>query len=179
MFLAIVLPVVNVFTIHFLNAWFLNKYGIESTAKIVSDVETNSTLNDFYIHDYEALVKKQDGKYITTHFSTTTAAIYPISNAIHIPNLNTTFPVKYIVGFEKNIVILFDKSEEGKNLLRYKIQQPIETARLKYETDKTNKEFIEGYLTALKTYTKLYDDEQSMAYQEIIVGLEREISQLK
>jgi hypothetical protein len=177
--LIILLPVANAFTIQFLNAWFLNKYGVESTAKIVSDVETNNTLNDFYIHDYETIVKKQDGKYITVKFSTTTAAIYPISNAIHIPSVGNTFPVKFIPNFETNIVILFDESEQGKALFRYKIQQPIETARLKYEADKTNKEFIDGYITALKTYTKLYDDEQTVSYQQKIVELEHERSQLK
>jgi hypothetical protein len=75
-------------------------------------VETNSTLNEMYIHDYEAIVKKQDGKYISTFFSTTTAAIYPIENAIRIPGWK--FPVKYIPGYEKNIVILYNQSEEGK-----------------------------------------------------------------
>jgi hypothetical protein len=65
------LAILNGFGGQFLNAWFLNKYGVESTAIITSDVETNSTLNEMYIHDYEAIVKKQDGKYISTFFSTT------------------------------------------------------------------------------------------------------------
>lgn len=172
--LAIVFSVVNAFTIHFLNAWFLNSYGVESIAKMVADVETNSTLNDYYIHDYEAVVKKQDGKYITVKFSTTTAAIYPISNSIRIPSINSTFPVKYIPDFEKNIVILFDKTEEGKALLRYESLQPIETARLKYEVDKTNKEFIDDYIKALKAYIKLYNDEQTADFRQKIIDLERE-----
>ena len=91
----------------FLNAWFLNKYGTESTAIITSDVETNSTLNDQYIHDYEAIVKKLDGKYVNTFFSTTTASIYPIENAIRIPQVEKPFPIKFIPGYEKNIVILY------------------------------------------------------------------------
>ena len=177
--LIILLPVVNVFAIHFLNAWFLNKYGVESTAKIVADVETNSTINDFFIHDYEAIVKKQDGEYITVKFSTTTAAIYPISNAIHIPSVGSTFPVKFIPDFEKNIVILFNQSEQGKALFKYKMQQPIETARLKYEADKTNKEFIDGYIATLKTYVNLYNDEQKVRYEQLIIELEHERSNLK
>ncbi len=90
--LAIPLSILNGFGGQFLNAWFLNKYGVESTAIITSDEETNSTLNDMYIHDYEAIVKKQDGKYISTYFSTTSATIYPIENAIRIPRMEISFP---------------------------------------------------------------------------------------
>ncbi|WP_238640090.1 hypothetical protein [Chryseobacterium elymi] len=53
-FLAPILPlaILNGVGGQYLNAWFLNKYGVESTAIITSDVETNSTLNEMYIHDY-------------------------------------------------------------------------------------------------------------------------------
>lgn len=143
----------------FLNAWFLNKYGTESTAIITSDVETNSTLNDQYIHDYEAIVKKLDGKYINTFFSTTTASIYPIENAIRIPQVEKPFPVKFIPGYEKNIVILYHQSEDGKILEKYQLQAPINSARIKYEADPTNQEFIQEYIEALENYLKIYDDE--------------------
>lgn len=160
----------------FLNAWFLNKYGIESTATITSDVETNSTLNEQYIHDYEAIVKKQDGKYISTYFSTTSAAIYPIENAIRIPQVNKSFPVKYIPGYEKNIVILYNESEEGKSLRQYEKQAPINSAKIKYEADPTNKEFIKEYISALEDYVKIYDDKN---YQLKIEELKKESEQLK
>ncbi|ASK32570.1 hypothetical protein CEY12_21875 [Chryseobacterium sp. T16E-39] len=143
----------------FLNAWFLNKYGIESTAIITSDTETNSTLNEQYIHDYEAIVKNQNGKYTSTNFSTTSASIYPIENAIRIPQVNQPFPVKYIPGYEKNIVILYNKSEEGKRLRQYEMQAPINSAKIKYEADPRNKEFIEEYISALEDYVQVYDDE--------------------
>ncbi|SIT24285.1 hypothetical protein SAMN05421786_11322 [Chryseobacterium ureilyticum] len=155
------LAILNGFGGQFLNAWFLNKYGVESTAVITSDVETNSTLNEMYIHDYEAIVKKQDGKYISTFFSTTTASIYPIENAIRIPRVEQTFPVKYIPGYEKNIVILYNQSEEGKAVLKYSKLAPVNSARIKYETDKTNKEFIKEYISALEDYVKNYDDKDS------------------
>ncbi|WP_415326541.1 hypothetical protein [Chryseobacterium sp. MMS23-Vi53] len=142
----------------FLNAWFLNKYGVESTAIITSDVETNSTLNEQYIHDYEAIVKKQDGKYISTFFSTMTAAIYPIENAIRIPQVDKPFPIKFISGYEKNIVILYNKSDEGKNLLKYQKLAPINAAQIKYNADPTNQEFIREYKSALQDYLKEYDD---------------------
>lgn len=155
------LAILNGFGGQFLNAWFLNQYGVESTAIITSDVETNSTLNEMYIHDYEAIVKKQDGKYVSTFFSTTTASIYPIENAIRIPRLEQTFPVKYIPGYEKNIVILYNQSEEGKAVLKYSKLAPVNSARIKYEADKTNKEFIKEYISALEDYVKNYDDKDS------------------
>ncbi|KAA2220535.1 hypothetical protein [Chryseobacterium sediminis] len=169
------LAILNGFGGQFLNAWFLNKYGVESTAIITSDVETNSTLNDMYIHDYEAIVKKQDGKYTTTFFSTTTAAIYPIRNSIRIPG-DKDIPVKYIPGYEKNIVILYDQSREGKILLQYEKLAPVNSAKTKYEADKTNKEFVEEYISALEEYVKDYDDE---TYKERIKELQLELKQLK
>ncbi|UKB78122.1 hypothetical protein [Chryseobacterium sp. MEBOG07] len=169
------LAILNGFGGQFLNAWFLNKYGVESTAIITSDVETNSTLNEMYIHDYEAIVKKQDGKYTTTFFSTTSAAIYPISNSIRIPG-DKDIPVKYIPGYEKNIVILYDQSREGKILLEYEKLAPVNSAKTKYEADKTNKEFIEEYINALEDYVKEYDDE---TYKEKIKELKHELKQLK
>lgn len=169
------LAILNGICGQFLNAWFLNTYGVESTAIITSDVETNSTLNESYIHDYEAIVKKQDGKYVTTFFSTTTAAIYPIRNSIRIPSQND-LPVKYIPGYEKNIVILYDQSKEGKILLENEKLAPVNSAKIKYEADKTNKEFIEEYISALKDYTDSYDDESSRLKIE---ELRKELKQLK
>ncbi|MGR3853955.1 hypothetical protein [Chryseobacterium indologenes] len=169
------LAILNGFGGQFLNAWFLNKYGVESTAIITSDVETNSTLNDMYIHDYEAIVKKQDGKYTTTFFSTTTAAIYPIRNSIRIP-VDKDIPVKYIPGYEKNMVILYDQSREGKIVLQNEKMAPVNSARIKYEADRTNKQFIEEYIAALEDYVKDYDDE---TYREKIKVLKQELRQLK
>ncbi|MEJ5051698.1 hypothetical protein WH221_17850 [Chryseobacterium culicis] len=176
-FLIPILPlaILNGFGGQFLNAWFLNKYGVESTAIITSDVETNSTLNDMYIHDYEAIVKKQDGKYVTTFFSTTSAAIYPISNSIRIPD-DKDIPVKYIPGYEKNIVILYDQSREGQILLQYEKQAPVNSAKTKYEADKTNKEFIEEYISAMENYLEYYNDE---TYKEKVKELKQELKQLK
>ncbi|WP_300688145.1 hypothetical protein [Chryseobacterium sp.] len=169
------LAVLNGFCGQFLNAWFLNTYGVESTAIITSDIETNSTLNESYIHDYEAIVKKQDGKYTTTFFSTTTASIYPIRNSIRIPS-QKDLPVKYIPGYEKNIVILYDQSTEGKILLEYEKLAPVNSAKTKYEAYKTNKEFIEEYIAALEEYVKEYDNE---TYKEKIKELKHELKQLK
>ncbi|WP_284464345.1 hypothetical protein [Chryseobacterium sp.] len=169
------LAILNGICGQFLNAWFLNTYGVESTAIITSDVETNSTLNESYIHDYEAIVKKQDGKYTTTFFSTTTAAIYPIRNSIRIPSQND-LPVKYIPGYEKNIVILYDQSREGKILLENEKLAPVNSAKIKYEADRTNKEFIMEYISALEDYTDSYDDESSRLKIE---ELRKELKQLK
>jgi hypothetical protein len=175
--LAPILPlaILNGFAGQYLNAWFLNEYGVESTAIITSDVETNSTLNDMYIHDYEAIVKKQDGKYTTTFFSTTTAAIYPIRNSIRIPS-EKDLPVKYIPGYEKNMVILYDQSREGKILLQYEKLAPVNSAKIKYQADPTNKQFIKEYISALEDYLQSYDDEN---YRAEIKELKQELERLK
>ena len=181
LFLIAILPlsIANGFASQFLNAWFLNKYGVRSTAIITSDVQTNSTLNDEYIHDYEAIVRKPDGKYTNTWFSTTSATIYPIENGINIPQKGKDFPVKYIPGYEQNIVILYYESEQGQRQLRYEKESPIESARMKYEADRTNKEFIEDYIEALKAYTAAYNDGSAEGYKLKIVELQRELELLK
>ncbi len=161
--IAFILSIGNVIRGQFVNALFLNKYGTESTAVITSDVETSSTLNEQYIHDYEAIVKKQDGNYVTTFFSTTTAAIYPVENAIRIPQKEKRFPVKFIPGYEKNIVILYNRSDEGKMLLKYEKRMPVEKARIQYEADPQNPEFIREYHSALQNYLKEYDDPEYSA----------------
>ncbi|MGH1516231.1 hypothetical protein [Chryseobacterium sp. JK1] len=170
------LAIVNGIGGQFINAWFLNQYGTESTAIITSDIETNSTLNEMYIHDYEAIVKKQDGKYTSTFFSTTTASIYPIENAIRIPRTDFPFPVKYIPGYEKNIVILYNQSEQGQKELKYSKLAPVNSAKIKYEADKTNREFIEEYISALEDYTQSYDDGN---YKAELKELREELKQLK
>lgn len=177
-FLAPIIPlaILNGFGGQFLNAWFLNKYGVKSTAIITSDVETNSTLNDMYIHDYEAIVKELNGKYSLTFFSTTTAAIYPIENAIRIPGVGESFPVKFIPGYEKNIVILYNESEEGKRAVQYSMLAPVNTAKIKYEADRTNKEFVQEYIEALEQYLKYYDDEN---YQAQLKELKQQLKKLK
>jgi energy-coupling factor transporter transmembrane protein EcfT len=170
------LAILNGFAGQFLNAWFLNKYGVESTAIITSDVETNSTLNDQYIHDYEAIVKKKDGKYVSTFFSTMSAAIYPIENAIRIPQVDKPFPVKYIPGYEKNIVILYNQSDEGKTLQKYELQAPVNSAKIKYDADPSNKEFVEEYISALENYLKNYDDP---GYKTKLDELKKELGKMK
>lgn len=176
--LAPILPlaILNGFAGQYLNAWFLNKYGVQSTAIITSDVETNSTLNDMYIHDYEAIVKKRDGKYISTFFSTMSASIYPIENAIRIPPMEIPFPVKYIPGYEKNIVILYNESEEGKAVLKYSRLAPVNSAKIKYEADRTDKGSIAEYIIALENYTAFYDDE---SYKIKLEELKKELKNLK
>jgi len=170
------LSIANGFASQFLNAWFLNKYGVESSAIITSDIQTNSTLNDHYIHDYEAIVKKKDGKYVDTYFSTTSAAIYPIENSIRIPQIDEPFPVKYIPGYEKNIVILYYQSEEGRNLQHYEKQRPVTSAKIKYEADSTNEEFIKEYISALEDYLDTYENED---YRKKIIELKKELQRLQ
>jgi len=177
-FLAPILPlaILNGFGGQFLNAWFLHKYGVESTAIITSDKETNSTLNEMYIHDYEAIVKKQDGKYVSTFFSTTSASIYPIENAIRIPRMEEPFPVKYIPGYEKNIVILYNQSIEGQMAVKYSKLAPVNSAKIKYEADRTNKDFIREYISALENYLNDYDDD---TYETKLKELKQELEQVE
>lgn len=147
-----ILAMLNIFTGHMLNAWFLNANGQLGTAIITQSERTNSTLNDQYIYDYDVVVKTADGKDVVTGFSTMSAAIYPIRNAILIPPDNELFYVKYIPGYEKNIVILSDLSAYGRQRLMYNNRQPVVKAQRQYEASPANETFRQEYLQALRTY---------------------------
>lgn len=178
MILAFTLAFANIFATHFLNAWFLNTFGEKGTAVITNAEQTNSTLNDEYIWDYDAVIKTPEGKDVVTAFSTMSAAIYPIRNSILIPPMGEPFFVKYIPGYEKNIVILSDESMYGKLRNIYENRQPIEKARRQLEASPQNKEFKEEYLRELKTFINNNDnalDTLSIrSYKEIIRILEEE-----
>jgi hypothetical protein len=174
--LALLLPIANIFVSHMLNAWFLNAYGVKGTAIITQSEQTNSTLNDEYIYDYDVLVKTADGQDVITGFSTMSAAIYPVRNSILIPNDNEPFLVKYIPGYEKNIVILSDESDYGLARMSLERRQPIEKARRLYEASPRNETFKQGYLQALKTFA---DDSVNASEPDLIDNYKSTIKQLE
>jgi hypothetical protein len=174
--LALLMPMANIFLAHMLNAWFLNAYGVKGSAIITKEEQTNSTLNDRYIYDYDVLVKTANGKDVITGFSTMSAAIYPVRNSILIPNVNETFLVKYIPGYEKNIVILSDESDYGIARKIVENQQEVQKAQIQYQASPQNKAFREEYLQELKTYVA---DSDNAAAPEIIDRYKAIIQQLE
>jgi len=146
------LAIANVFAGQFANAWFLATFGERGTGVITASEQTNSTLNDEYIWDYDAVVQTKEGKDVVTSFSTTTASTYPIRNAILIPPDGERFVVKYIPGFERNIVIMVDESAYGKRFLSFENLKPVQKARRQYEASPDNKFFREEYLKALQNF---------------------------
>jgi len=89
---------------------------------------------------------------VITSFSTTTASTYPIRNAILIPSDGERFVVKYIPGFERNIVIMVDESVYGKRFLSFENLKPVQKARRQYEASPDNESFREEYLKALQDF---------------------------
>lgn len=174
--LALLMPIANIFLAHMLNAWFLNAYGVKGTGIVTLISETNSTLNDNPIYDYDVLVKTPDGEDVLTGFSTMSAAIYPVRNTILLPPANEAFVLKYIPGYEKNIVILSDESAYGLARIIDENKQPVEKARIQYEASRNNGQFKEEYRQALKTFIadpdNLSDDVALRAYREALLSLE-------
>jgi len=152
--LSFVLALANVFTGQFVNAAFLAHYGVRGSAVVTLEQETSSTLNDSPIWDYDAVIQTADGKDVVTDFSTTTASIYPIRNEIIIPPRGERFVVKYIPGFEKNIVIMRDESPYG---IKRKIAEnlrPLRKAQGEYNSNTKNESFRKAYVQALKDYVE-------------------------
>lgn len=162
----IVLIMANAIAAQFLNAWFLNAFGTRGMAIITQSIQTSSKLNNSYIYDYDAVVKTAEGKDVVTAFSTTSAAIYPIRNRIKIPRTNTFFPVKYIPGYEKNIVILNDESADGIRQNASERMRPVEKARIQYQVSPQNKIFIKEYADALQTWINQSTEADSLQVQQ-------------
>ena len=150
--LSFVLALANVFTGQFVNATFLAHFGVRGSAVVTLEQETSSTLNDSPIWDYDAVVQTADGKDVVTDFSTTTASIYPIRNEIIIPPRGERFIVKYIPGFERNIVIMRDESPYGIQRKIAENLQPLYKSQGEYNSNTKNESFRKAYVQALKDY---------------------------
>ncbi|KIO76195.1 hypothetical protein TH53_16420 [Pedobacter lusitanus] len=150
--MSFILALANVFTGQFVNAAFLAHFGQTGSAVITLEQETSAMLNDSPIWDYDAVVKTADGKDVVTDFSTTTASIYPIRNEILIPSRGERFVVKYIAGFEKNMVIMSDESAYG---IKRKIAEnlrPVQKAEGQYNANTSNESFRKEYIQAMESY---------------------------
>jgi hypothetical protein len=169
----LVLAVASAFTTQYLNAAFLNAYGTRTTAVITKASETNSTLNDAPIFDYDFIVKKLDGNYVQGTFSTTTAAIYPITNSINIPQEGLEFPAKFIPGYEKNIVILYDESDDGKRAKLTEGLSDLNKARIQYEASPGDQDFTREYINALEKFIKENKDQDMTNYESKLAELKR------
>ncbi len=170
---AFILSIIGAFTTQYLNAAFLNAFGTRTTAVITKATETNSTLNDSPIFDYDFIVKKMDGSYTQGTFSTMTAAIYPIANSINIPQEGQEFPAKFIPGYEKNIVILYDESEDGKHAKLSEGLSDVNKARIQYETSPNDHSFLQEYVNALEKFIRENKDQDMTEYETKLAELKK------
>ncbi|WP_339208362.1 hypothetical protein MHH56_11620 [Paenibacillus sp. FSL K6-3182] len=150
--LGLLAAILNIFVTHYLNSLFLNAVGTESTAIIVYAEETNSLYNDQYVWKYEAVLKTSEGQDMEVSFTTMSASIYPLRNAILIPPKGEVFVAKYVPGFERNLLIMSDKSEYGKKWIINKDLKPIIKAEAKLATNSANSKFISQYRQALQEF---------------------------
>ncbi|HEX6562865.1 MAG TPA: hypothetical protein VF020_01210 [Chthoniobacterales bacterium] len=167
---------ISLFIFPFVNALFLNAFGTGATAIIVHKQETNEMLNESYIWDYDAVLKTIDGRDVALEFSTTSVAIYPVRNEILIPPENDPFIVKYIPGFERNLVIMCDESNYGKRRKIERDRAPVEKAAGQYAVSPTNQAFIKEYRGALQAFLRRHSDD---ADPDLIQEYEEQLNSLQ
>lgn len=174
---AFVLAQLNIFFGRHANALFLDAYGRTGTAVIVDSRPTSSRLNNHTVWEYDAVLKTVDGQDVTTGFSTLTASIHPIRNRILIPPMGQPFVAKYIPGFERNLVIMSDESEYGRQRLFAEALQPLQKAERLHAASPRNPEFIGAYRQALRRFLDEYHDNADPAlirhYQRQLDALEQ------
>jgi hypothetical protein len=166
---------ISYFIAPFANALFLNAFGTRGTAVIVHKQETNEMLNDSYIWDYDSVLKAADGRDVALRFSTTSVAIYPIRNEILIPPENDPFIVKYVPGFERNIVIMCDESNYGKRRKIERDRAPVEKAAGLYAISPGNQAFINEYRGALQAFLRKHRED---ADSDLIEDYQQELNKL-
>jgi hypothetical protein len=166
---------ISYFIAPFANALFLNAFGTRGTAVIVHKQETNEMLNESYIWDYDSVLKTADGRDVALQFSTTSVAIYPIRNEILMPPENDPFIVKYVPGFERNIVILCDESNYGKRRKIERDRAPVEKAAGQYAISPTNQAFVNEYRGALQAFLRKHRDD---ADPDLIEDYQQELNKL-
>ncbi|MDR2876260.1 MAG: hypothetical protein LBV44_10110 [Methylobacillus sp.] len=151
--------IVLVFTISFINALFLNRFGLYGSAVIIHNERTNDRLNKQYIHRYDVVVKTQDGRDVETGFDTMSAPSYPIQNAIYFPPVGERFLVKYIPGAEHNIVIMREESAFGRNRMMAEDRAPVERARERLKTSPNNPDFKAAYRDELHHFLRKHEQD--------------------
>ncbi|MCL7988292.1 hypothetical protein M8998_10115 [Sphingobacterium sp. lm-10] len=152
MVITFILSMLNFFAGNILNAWFLAKFGTNGTAIITSAEQTSSMMNEHYIWEYDVVIKTASGKAVESQFTTSNVSIYPIRNNIEIPSPNQTFVVRYIPGYEKNMVIMSDESEYGKRRINHDNLKVVEKEKTKYEFSPETEEFRKSYIAAMQQY---------------------------
>lgn len=156
--LGLLAGILNIFVTHYVNSLFLNAVGTEGAAIIVYAEETNSTYNDQYVWEYDVVLKTSEGQDVETKFNTMSASIYPLRNAILIPPEGEVFVAKYVPGFERNIVIMSDKSTYGKKWVMNEDLKPVLKAEAKLATSPANPKFISEYRLALQAFIEKHSD---------------------
>ena len=132
-------------------------------------------LNESYIWDYDSVLKTADGRDVALQFSTTSVAIYPIRNEILMPPENDPFIVKYVPGYERNIVILCDESNYGKRRKIERDRAPVEKAAGQYAISLTNQAFVNEYRGALQAFLRKHRDD---ADPDLIEDYQQELNRL-
>jgi hypothetical protein len=102
-------------------------------------------------------------------------AIYPIRNEILIPTESDPFIVKYIPGFERNIVIMCDESNYGKRRKIERDRAPVEKAAGQYAVSPTDPAFTNEYRAALQAFLRRHRDD---ADPDLIDDYRQELNKL-
>jgi hypothetical protein len=166
----------NIFTGQWLNAAFLEAAGIRGQAIIVASRATTWQLNNAPVREYDALVTAADGKEVVATFTSMSASIWPIRNAILIPPEGEEFVVKYVPGFERNIAIMSDESDYGRRRFAAEAAAVVERARRLHEASPGNPQFLADYRRELLHYIDesrgAADDPRIAAYEQALRKLD-------
>ena len=170
-----IFSMVNVFTSSILNGLFLNAVGTYGSAVITQERETNSRLNEQAVWAYDAVMKTADGRDVKTGFDTMSATIYPWTNTIYIPPMGERFVVKYVPGFEKNIVIMRLESDYGKQYILAVAMGEVSAKERQLEASPDNKAFQAEYRAALQEFL---DKHGAQATPSIVEKYRRALNRL-
>ncbi|WP_240420807.1 hypothetical protein [Paenibacillus periandrae] len=82
----------------------------------------------------------------------------PLRNAILIPPKGEVFVAKYVTGYERNILIMSDKSNYGRKWVMNEELKPVLKAEGKLATNPTNPKFMSEYRLVLQVFLEKHRD---------------------
>lgn len=170
------LALINAFTGQWVNAAFLNQFGTYGTAIIVQARDAGWLFNAQKVNEYEVLLRTAENEDLIVNINDTTAAIWPPRNLVLIPAVNVPFVVKYMPGFPRNMVIMSDESDYGKQLLLNEARRSVDRARNLHAASPENHRFANDYRKTLETFLNNYgnalSEQERREYQDELQRLD-------
>ena len=138
---------------HAINSRLIYAVGKPGKAEAISSYQTSTRYNNHNVVGYRVLIRAQDGKVIQTGFADDDFNVYPSHNSVSYPQQGDRFNVRYLEHFPGSFIIITNDDSPWTLALQCGgWNHQLNEARSKFEFDKSNQQFKNAYIKAIKDY---------------------------